>query len=384
MHQTLPNSSRSDSNDSHEHGDETKISLKAKVLGFFVFTAMVVVTGFYLSPDADFEQGFITAKVVQNMGETVSNNDLFSETIFKYKVELSNKQLVDAELVVVGDQLKNSFSVGDKVVINMIETADSSDFQIVDKYRLNVLALLFFILIIAACVFAGWNAIFSLIGLGFSVFVLIFFIVKGILIGHNPLLITIMGSVLIATVSVYLGHGFNKKTTIAIAGIVSTLTFVGLLSILFVNFGGFLGMGSEEAFFLQLDSGNGINLKGILLAGIIIGTLGVLDDITTAQVAVVNELRKANPKMKDKDLYASAIRVGKEHITALVNTLVLAYAGASMPLFILFVQDGIQPIWSLINGEFIAEEILRTLAGSIALVLSVPLTTWLAVKLLKK
>jgi uncharacterized membrane protein len=369
----------------HSHGRANPISFQAKIIGFICFIAMATVLFTYVSPSAEFEKGFITAKVVENLGVTIEENDLFAEKIVSYKLQLASGEQVVGEQVLVGDQETSPFKVGEKVVVNMVDVADeSSSYQVVDKYRLNVLLLLFGILLLSACAFVGWNSIFSFLGLGFSLVILIFFIVKGILAGYNPLLVTILGSFLIATVSVYLGHGFNKRTSIAILGIISTLTFVGFLSVFFVYLGGFLGLGSEEAFFLQLDSVNGINLKGILLAGIIIGTLGVLDDVTTAQVAVVSELKKANLHLSKKELYASAVTVGKEHITSLINTLVLAYAGASMPLFILFVQDGIQPIWSLLNGEFIAEEVLRTLAGSIALVLSVPFTTWLAVKFLKK
>lgn len=369
----------------HDH-HYREVSLWQKVLGVAVSLFLVVGFWYQVMPKSYFEKDFGVGKVVSTESFTVSDNPLFAENLQSVKVEMKGGEVVQAEYVVVGE-VENSLQldVGDRVVVNFVENvSDGSQYQVVDVYRLNVLLFLFAFLVLVACVFSGWNAIFSFIGLAFSIFVLIFVIVKGILAGYNPLLVSIAGAFLISVVSVYLGHGLTKRTTIAIMGIVSTLVFVGIMSVIFVKLGSLFGMGSEEAFFLQLDSGNSVNLQGIFLAGIVIGTLGVLDDITTSQVAVVDELHKANNKLTSLQLYKRAISVGKEHITALINTLVLAYAGASMPLFILFVQDGIQPVWSLLNGEFIAEEIVRTLLGSLALILSVPVTTMLAAKFLHK
>jgi uncharacterized membrane protein len=314
------------------------------------------------------------------------DNELFSQTVQKLTVELNNGDVVESEFVLTGEVPDGKLlKEGQSVVVSLIDNQSAgSNYQVVDMYRLNVLFVVFGLLVLVACWFSGWSAIYSLIGLAFSVVVLIFFIVKGILAGYNPLLVTILGSFLITFVAVYLGHGLKKRTSIAVLGIISTLTLAGFLSLIFVKLAGLFGMGSEEAFFLQIDSGSEINLQGILLAGIIIGTLGVLDDITTSQVAVVDEIRKANPSLSRFEVYKRSVSVGKEHIAALINTLVLAYAGASLPLFILFVSDSIQPVWSLLNGEFIAEEIMRTLIGSIALILSVPITTFLAVEFLVK
>ena len=369
----------------HDHAEHSVVKkIVALVLSF------VLVAGFWYAymPKSYFQKGFIVGEVVSVEESEQKSNDLFTENIEKVQVRLKSGENVQAERVIVANASyseQNKLEAGDKVVVNQIENvAEGSPYQIADVYRLNVLLFLFVLLVLTACVLSGWAAVYSFIGLAFSVLVLTLFIVKGILAGYSPLLVTILGSFLISTVSVYLGHGFNKRTSVAILGIVSTLTFVGLLSVIFVKLGSLYGMGSEEAFFLQIDSETGINLQGIFLAGIIIGTLGVLDDITTSQVAVVNELQKANPTLSKFELYKRSITVGKEHITALINTLVLAYAGASMPLFILFVQESIQPVWSLLNGEFIAEEIVRTLLGSVALILSVPVTTWLAVNFISK
>jgi len=137
------------------------------------------------------------------------------------------------------------------------------------------------------------------------------------------------------------------------------------------------GLGSEESLDLQYGALKNINLQGLLLAGIIIGALGVLDDITTAQTAAVAELKLANAKLSFDELYRRGMAVGKEHITSLVNTLALAYAGASLPMLLLFTVYQ-QPLWVTLNSEFVVEEVVRTVVGSLALTVAVPITTFLA------
>ena len=139
------------------------------------------------------------------------------------------------------------------------------------------------------------------------------------------------------------------------------------------------GLGTDDAFSLQFGQTGNINFKGLLLGGIIIGTLGVLDDITTSLSATIEEIKKANPKYTFWELVKSGLRVGSEHISSLVNTLVLAYAGVSLPLFLFLILNPMQhPLWTILNSEIIVEEIVRTLAGSIGLILAVPITTLLA------
>ncbi|MEK9181053.1 MAG: YibE/F family protein, partial [Patescibacteria group bacterium] len=121
-----------------------------------------------------------------------------------------------------------------------------------------------------------------------------------------------------------------------------------------------------------------LDLRGLLLAGIIVGALGVLDDTTTVQAATVEELKQANPAFTFADLYRGGLSVGREHITSLVNTLVLAYLGSQLLIFILFYAGPNQPLWVTLNSEFIGEEIIRTLVGSATIILAVPITTLLA------
>lgn len=176
----------------------------------------------------------------------------------------------------------------------------------------------------------------------------------------------------------FFAHGFNKSTRIAVASTGITLAIASALAYLAVTITSLFGTGSEEAMFVQVGATGSLDLRGILLAGIIIGTLGVLDDITTAQTAAVRELHDAKSTMKFREMFTRVMRIGHEHIASLVNTLVLAYAGASFPLFLLFYTTSAQPLWVIINSQQVAEEIVRTLVGSTSLILAVPISSAIA------
>ena len=241
------------------------------------------------------------------------------------------------------------------------------------KFPLLVLALIFGVVVI---LLSRWHGLFSIVGVAISLLVLIFFVMPAILDGSNPLAVAIVGAAAIMFVNLYLAHGFNARTTTAILGTMTSLAVTGTLAVIFVELGSFTGFGSEEASFLQL-SADQINLEGLLLGGIVIGTLGVLDDVTITQASAVWELHAANRDFEFRDLYRSALRIGRDHIASTVNTLVLAYAGASLPLLILFSFSG-RRLADVLNTEIVAEEVVRTLVGSIGLVASVPITTALA------
>ena len=275
--------------------------------------------------------------------------------------------------------------VGDSVIIvkTWDEASKDPTYHIADFDRLPALgfmALFFFILVVAFGRIKGFT---SMLGLVAGLVILTQFIVPHILAGDNPLLVTLAGSVAIAIISLYLAHGFNRRTSIAVVSTLLTLAGAVALAASFVSIGKLFGTGSEDALFLQTGDLK-INLQGLFLSGMIIGTLGVLDDITTAQTAVVDELHKANPALSRRELYYRSLSVGKEHIASLVNTLVLAYAGASLPIFLLFKLNNQLPIWFTLNSEVIAEEIVRTLVGSSALILAVPLATLLAALLIPR
>lgn len=279
----------------------------------------------------------------------------------------------------VGSDPGQKMAAGDTVVLAKNAGFEGGDaYFIADRYRLPALAgiaLAFFVLVL---VFGGWRGLSSFFGLAASVAVLLAYVVPALLAGHDALLVAGSGAALIAVVSLYCGHGFNARTTVAVLGTLITLAAGIAVAGLFVQAAALMGLSSDESFYLNVHAG-ALSLRGLLLAGIIIGMTGVLDDVTMGQAATVYELHKADPRFGFRELFRRGTAVGREHIASLVNTLVLAYAGASLPVFLYFVLQSRQVPWFVImNGEIVAEEIVRTLAGSVALVLAVPVTTALA------
>ncbi len=267
---------------------------------------------------------------------------------------------------------------GDTVVVNRSFYEDTGvRYYIIDSYRIPQLALLVAAFFALAIYFGRRKGLLSIIGLLFSIVVIFYGIIPLVVNGYPPFLVCSVAAFLILVVSLYLSHGFHRRTTIAVVSSAAILLMALGIDSLFTTFAHIFGFGSEEAVYLSFQS-HAINPKGIFLGGVILGVLGILDDVTTAQTAAVEEIYRANPAVRMRDLYARGISVGKEHIASLINTLVLAYIGASFPLFVLIYIQKTADLWLILNGQFIAEEIVRTLVGSCALVLAVPLVTLLS------
>lgn len=267
---------------------------------------------------------------------------------------------------------------GNRVIIATVHDSTFSQDYILDKYRLPwavVLTTAFGILAVALGRRKGFGA---LVGLAISLGVITLLVVPWIIRGGSPLLASVSGALVISVVSMLLAHGTAKRTQLALGATLGTLALAVILSLLSVALVGLTGGGSEEAIYLQIGYLSGIDLRGLLLGGIIIGALGVLDDVTTAQVAAIEEIHKANPALSRSELYRRGLSVGQEHIASLVNTLMLAYVGASFPLFLLFSMPDHPPLWIVLNGENILEEVLRGLVGGASLMLAVPISTALA------
>jgi uncharacterized membrane protein len=217
----------------------------------------------------------------------------------------------------------------------------------------------------------------SLVGTLFSLLVIFAFVVPQILAGWDPVTVSVIGSIVMLTVSTYLAYGWNPKAHAAVAGMMLSLVLTGVLAWLLVGWTRLTGMGTEENVYLMMELGSGVKLRGLVLAGIIIGSLGVLDDICVGQASAVFELIKVNRDLDWMELFRHSLNIGRDHIAATVNTLLLAYMGASLPLMLVFTIYQ-EPFLQRINREPIAEEIVRTLAGSIGLILAVPITGLIA------
>jgi len=270
------------------------------------------------------------------------------------------------------------FSVGQKVIVLKSKDAENkTTLHVIDHVRRDKIFILFGIFVAVVLLITRFQGFTSLLGMAFSFLVLFQFILPRLLTGGNPILISILGCIIIIPVTFYLSHGFNKKTTISVVGTVITLIITGLLAAFFVKISFLSGLASDDASFLKLYTGDTIDFRGLLLAGIIISLLGILDDITISQSAVVQELYATKQTLSYWQLYKKAMNVGRDHIASIVNTLILVYAGAALPLFLLFIDQS-NSASEVLNYEMIAEEAVQTLVASIGLVLAVPITTLLA------
>jgi uncharacterized membrane protein len=266
---------------------------------------------------------------------------------------------------------------GDRVLLQYDAGPDRELLYVTDFVRspaLLGLTLLFAVATVAVGRRVGLRA---LVSMGISVLTIAGFIVPGIMSGHDPLLICTIGSMLLMTASLYLVYGWSWKTHAALAGLAVSLVVTALLAVLFADLGHLAGLGSEEAGFLVHLGQFQINLRGVLLGGIVVGAVGVIDDVAVGQASSSFELQRANPQLRWAQLYRHSMVIGRDHIASMTNTLLLAYVGASLPLFLLLASLDI-PLAQTLNREFIAEEIVRTLVGSLGLILAVPVTSLLA------
>ncbi|MCU1377631.1 MAG: YibE/F family protein [Acidimicrobiales bacterium] len=266
--------------------------------------------------------------------------------------------------------------VDDKVLLGADTTDGTTTYYFSDFNRDFPIALLFLLFVAASVVFGRWSGVRALAALVISLLVLVWFVIPSVLHGHSPIIVAIVGSSFIMLAVLYVTGGFNTQSTVAVLGTLLSLALIAGLAWVFVIGSKLTGLADEDAVFLSAAGGS-INLQGLLLGGIVIGSLGVLDDMTVTQVSAVWELRKANPRYDVRSLYRAAERIGRDHIASTVNTLVLAYAGASLPLLIFFTQSNLQ-LRNILTSEVIAVEVVRTLVGSIGLIASVPITTALA------
>ncbi|MGW7254561.1 YibE/F family protein [Streptomyces sp. NPDC054834] len=266
---------------------------------------------------------------------------------------------------------------GEKVVAAYEPSAPKDlQYSVTDVNRGFPMALLAGIFALAVVVVGRMRGVMALVALAISFLILNFFILPAILQGSNPLIVAVVGASAIMLIALYMCHGLSARTSVAVLGTLISLSLIGVLGKLFIGWAALTG-NTDDSTGLIHGLYPSIDMSGLLLAGVIIGSLGVLDDVTVTQTSAVWELHEANPSLGWRGLYRAAIRIGRDHIASVVNTLVLAYAGAALPLLLLF-SIAQSSVGTVANSELVAEEIVRTLVGSIGLVASVPVTTALA------
>ena len=317
--------------------------------------------------------------------------DTKTEILFPSSVE-SITQTLKAELlegpnkgsVVTFDNDYIQLKEGQKFFINyFISSEEDTYYSVYEVDRRASIIGLMILFVMVIIVFSGKQGVRSLVALAGSILVILYVLVPTLISGFSPVLISIIVAIAILFFAIFFTHGFNKPSAVAFGGTVSAVVLTGLLAMLSIHLSHLTGFASDESVYLNFNTDGQLDFVGLLLAAIIIGAIGVLDDVAITQVAVVRELYATDRNLEKWRVYKKAMRVGREHVSALINTLVLAYTGAALPLLLLFSQSE-NAFGSIINREIFATEIVRTMVGSIGLVLAVPITTLLAVYMLEK
>ncbi len=360
-----------------------KLSMVKNLLSFLISISLLLLPSAVFAASTSVEQisyarGHVTSIVREGDTDDMGSQSFYQLVEVKILDGAEEGKMIQAEYGTLFHLAREqALSVGDDVALQKNVVSNEVHYSVLEPYRLNMLLGFFLVFFLAVLFFGKLRGLSSFLGLIFSTATLLLFVVPAISRGYDAFWTILAGCVVIAFFSLYLAHGFNKRTTISLCATLATLALACIGSFLAVSLMQISGLGSEDTVYV-IQQFPGIDFRGLFLGGMILGTLGVLDDITTGQMAVVDELRKANASLSFFELYRRALSVGREHIASLVNTLVLAYVGASFPLLLLFVANKEVPLWVTLNSEFILEEILRTLVGSSALVIAVPIATLMA------
>jgi uncharacterized membrane protein len=277
--------------------------------------------------------------------------------------------------------LTSTVASGDKILVDLVEVGDGTVQAVFYDFQRGTPMLLLVIIFVASIIVLGrWRGVGALAGLAMSFVIIVVFALPALLEGTNSVAVAIITAGAIAFVAIFLAHGKGVATATALLSTFASLAITAVLAGIFLAASKFTGFGDENVAFLDA-LGTQVDPRGLLLAGIVIGSLGVLDDVTVTQVSAVWELKRLAPHATFSELYNRALRIGRDHISSTVNTLFLAYAGASLPLLLLFSKAG-EGLGSVATREIVAVEIVRALVGSVGLVASVPISTALAAKAL--
>jgi len=324
------------------------------------------------------QEDLCTARVIQVEEAGVSDPGGVALPYQRLRVRTENGPLAGQEVVVEEGTIHITtqealYRPGDRVYLVRTAAAGEERFYIRDRVRLAPLLWIGGIFIGLVLLIGGLRGLRSLAGMALSLVVIFAFIVPQILAGRDPVLVTLVGAVVLLTASNYLIYGWNAQAHAALIGMTISLVLTAALGWIFMGWAGLTGLTSEEGAFVVMELGGAANLKGLLFGGMMIGALGVLDDICVGQSSAVFQLVQANRSLDWRQLFRHSLAIGRDHAAASVNTLLLAYAGTSLPLLLLFALYR-EPLWLRIGGEPVAEEIVRTLVGSMGLLLAVPIT----------
>lgn len=362
--------------------------LPASVIIFFL--SIVISVGFFLiipKPDSSMSQNETVLsgkidKITQTRNTQFEQRQYIQQELL---VSLPNSEVpITVSSQFIPENSPNIYKEGDHILVGTLSSESDEDSYFVIGYdRTKILIILVGIFVLLAVLVTKQQGLKAIVSMLYSFSVILFFILPLILKGINPLLVSIIGIIFIIPISFSLTHGINRKTVAAVIGTITSLVVTGLIAAIVINLSNLSGITSEEVEVLFYSTKQTINLAGILLAGILIGALGILDDVAISQASIVIQLKETSPKLEKQVLFRRAMIVGRDHISSVINTLVLVYTGASLSTLLLFLIYP-RPLIVLLNSEIVVIQIVIALIGSIGLIITVPITTSIATFTLKK
>ncbi len=266
---------------------------------------------------------------------------------------------------------------GQKLVLCIYASGTGFEANIISLSRQGDLTLLSVIFAALLLIFGRLKGLLSLISLIISGIVIYVFFIPSILEGYNIMMLTIFTAIAITVISFVILLGFTKKSLAAILGMICGIISAVVLSELFCRICVITGAVDEDAFLLATQYNVELNFADLFVAGIIIGAIGVVMDVSMSITSLVFELKQKSPKMRCAELISSGLNVGKDMMATMINTLILAYVGTSLPLLFIFITSSSSPVY-VVNTEAVAGEIIRSLCGSIGLILTVPMASIIA------
>ncbi|NQV89940.1 YibE/F family protein [Candidatus Uhrbacteria bacterium] len=342
--------------------------------------ALAMIVGCLFLPSVIFAQDGFEARAVDATIQSISIDEMLEGGVRRYVFSVLT---LSGEVYEVDTQNSFAYGVGytintgDSVSLRLIDTQTGTDVYLDDVHRESRLLFIVGVFVLLTLIIGLMRGFLSLLGLLITLVILLFILFPAILNGTDPVIASTLASAAILGINMHLSHGFRKQTFYAFLSALSGLVLVVLFTDIFISIAQLSGIASEEGALLFLELGKIQIPVGILSAGIILGASGVLDDIAITQTEVIHELYIADPSSTRQELFKKGIRIGRHHIASIVNTLILVYAGAALPAFLLYMNQSIG-YQAFFNNEIIAEELVRTLAGTCALVLTVPISTWFA------
>lgn len=336
------------------------------IIAFFFISIATIVLSYSIYAAGASKTKFVTVTKITSSDEVVVISSSDSK---EYRVKTFSENYLS----------KPDYKVGDKLIVSIDSVKGKEVASIVERDRTIPYAIIvgvFFLVVAAIGRLRGVVSILAMLG---SFFFLTSVTIPQIIAGVDPVMVSLLTGLIIVPLTFYISHGFTTQTTLAVISTLIALAITGVLAVVFTQLSYLTGYTSDEATAVALRFGDTFKLSNILIAGMIISSMGVLDDVTISQIDIVYSLSKAKPDMKKPALFAEAMHIGRDHIASLVNTLVLVYVGAALPIFLVVYKTEV-PLWIVLQKESIAEEVVRTIVSSIGIILAVPISTLLGVR----